>query len=376
MGRPLPGHRGGRRWRAARTAGPLSATARRGRRARTSRASWPCGRAGRRCSAATSHDEERYRSVLRRRLVPDRRPRPARRRRLLLVRRPRRRRDQVRRPPDRPVRGRERADGAPGGRRGRRDRHARPGGRRGRQGVRRAASRASSPSETLRRELLGFARQRLGAAVAPQEIAFADTLPQDAQRQDHAPPAARPASSGLPEGDLSTLEATHDRRPPPSVACDRPTSHGADLLRQMLRIRRFEERCVELYSATKIRGFLHLYIGEEAVAVGVHAGARPRGRGRRHLPRARPRAGCAACRRRRSWPRCSASARAAAAAAAARCTCSTRARRFYGGNAIVGGGLPLAVGLALADQHAAAATASPPASSARARWPRASSTSR
>ena len=39
--------------------------------------------------------------------------------------------------------------------------------------------------------------------------------------------------------------------------------------REMLRIRRFEERCVELYSATKIRGFLHLYIGEEAVAVGV-----------------------------------------------------------------------------------------------------------
>ena len=41
------------------------------------------------------------------------------------------------------------------------------------------------------------------------------------------------------------------------------------LLHQVLRIRRFEERCVELYSATKIRGFLHLYIGEEAVAVGV-----------------------------------------------------------------------------------------------------------
>ena len=42
--------------------------------------------------------------------------------------------------------------------------------------------------------------------------------------------------------------------------------------------------------------------------------------------------------------------RAAAAAAAARCTCSTPPRRFYGGNAIVGGGLPLAVGLALADK--------------------------
>ncbi|MFD9093235.1 thiamine pyrophosphate-dependent enzyme [Streptomyces collinus] len=37
----------------------------------------------------------------------------------------------------------------------------------------------------------------------------------------------------------------------------------------MLRVRRFEERCVELYSAARIRGFMHLYIGEEAVAVGV-----------------------------------------------------------------------------------------------------------
>ena len=47
--------------------------------------------------------------------------------------------------------------------------------------------------------------------------------------------------------------------------------------------------------------------------------------------------------------------------------------RFYGGNAIVGGGLPVAVGLALADDMPRAG-ASPPASSARARWPRASST--
>ena len=44
---------------------------------------------------------------------------------------------------------------------------------------------------------------------------------------------------------------------------------AVQMFRQMLRIRRFEERCVELYSATKIRGFLHLYIGEEAVATGV-----------------------------------------------------------------------------------------------------------
>ncbi len=43
-------------------------------------------------------------------------------------------------------------------------------------------------------------------------------------------------------------------------------SDSVELLRSMLRVRRFEERCVELYSQTKIRGFLHVYIGEEAVA--------------------------------------------------------------------------------------------------------------
>ena len=45
--------------------------------------------------------------------------------------------------------------------------------------------------------------------------------------------------------------------------------HSLMLLREMLRIRRFEEKCVELYSLGKIHGFLHLYIGEEAVAAGL-----------------------------------------------------------------------------------------------------------
>src|SRR5688500_2351926 len=44
---------------------------------------------------------------------------------------------------------------------------------------------------------------------------------------------------------------------------------GLQLLREMLRIRCFEDRCVQLYGEQKIRGFLHLYNGEEAVAVGV-----------------------------------------------------------------------------------------------------------
>lgn len=46
-------------------------------------------------------------------------------------------------------------------------------------------------------------------------------------------------------------------------------SQGLELLYQMLLIRRFEEKSAEMYTKTNIRGFLHLYIGEEAVAVGV-----------------------------------------------------------------------------------------------------------
>ena len=46
-------------------------------------------------------------------------------------------------------------------------------------------------------------------------------------------------------------------------------AHALELLKQMIRIRRFEDKCAELYTQEKIRGFLHLYDGEEAVAVGV-----------------------------------------------------------------------------------------------------------
>jgi pyruvate dehydrogenase E1 component alpha subunit len=120
-----------------------------------------------------------------------------------------------------------------------------------------------------------------------------------------------------------------------------------ELLRAMLRIRRFEERCAELYSATKIRGFLHLYIGEEAVAVGAMQALRPQdavvGTYREH--------GHALAR--------GIGARAVMAEMYGKVEGCSRGRggsmhlfdaatRFYGGNAIVGGGLPLAVGLALA----------------------------
>ena len=54
-----------------------------------------------------------------------------------------------------------------------------------------------------------------------------------------------------------------DAKPPVS------REHALHLLREMALIRRFEEKSAELYMAGKIRGFLHLYIGEEAVAVGA-----------------------------------------------------------------------------------------------------------
>jgi pyruvate dehydrogenase E1 component alpha subunit len=121
------------------------------------------------------------------------------------------------------------------------------------------------------------------------------------------------------------------------------------LLTQMLRVRRFEEKCAELYQVEKIRGFLHLGIGEEAVCTGVIPTLKPEdsivATYREHghaLVRGVPmnavmaemygkRAGCALGR--------GGSMHLFSAAA-----------RFYGGYAIVGGGLPLAAGLALADK--------------------------
>jgi len=123
--------------------------------------------------------------------------------------------------------------------------------------------------------------------------------------------------------------------------------HALDLLREMMRIRRFEERSAELYSAQEIRGFLHLYIGEEAVAVGVmqaletqdaivatyreHGHALARGISARSIMAELlgRRDGCSGGR-------------------GGSMHLFDATTRFYGGWAIVGGGLPIATGLALA----------------------------
>jgi pyruvate dehydrogenase E1 component alpha subunit len=124
--------------------------------------------------------------------------------------------------------------------------------------------------------------------------------------------------------------------------------HGLHLLRQLVRIRRFEERCVELYSATKIRGFLHLYIGEEAVAVGVMEALSPDdavvATYREHghaLARGVESAAVMA----EMFGKVEGTSRGRGGSM----HLFDRRTRFYGGNAIVAGGLPLAAGLALAD---------------------------
>ena len=130
------------------------------------------------------------------------------------------------------------------------------------------------------------------------------------------------------------------------------------LLTDMVRIRRFEERCVELYSGAEIRGFVHLYIGEEAVATGVSSVLRPDD----NVVATYRDHGHALVR--------GVTARSIMAEMFGRAEGCSRGRggsmhlfsaehRFYGGNAIVGGGLPFAVGLALADsmQRRSAVTA-------------------
>jgi pyruvate dehydrogenase E1 component alpha subunit len=125
--------------------------------------------------------------------------------------------------------------------------------------------------------------------------------------------------------------------------------HSLRLLREMLRIRRFEEKCAELYTQEKIRGFLHLCIGEEAISVGImqalaaddaviatyreHGQALARGVGMNPVMA-------------EMYGKQEGSSRGRGGSM----HIFDAATRFYGGNAIVAGGLPLAVGLALADR--------------------------
>lgn len=119
---------------------------------------------------------------------------------------------------------------------------------------------------------------------------------------------------------------------------------------QMVLIRRFEQRSAELYQQGKIGGFLHLYIGQEAVAVGT-IGARQEGD---HVITAYRDHGHALA--------VGSDLKAVMAEMLGKATGVSKGKggsmhlvnveeRFWGGYAIVGGHLPLATGIALAEQY-------------------------
>ena len=148
---------------------------------------------------------------------------------------------------------------------------------------------------------------------------------------------------------MGTPSAGNAPRPAVGVGDLPPRERALDLLHQMIRVRRFEEKCAELYSAEKIRGFLHLYIGEEVVAAGAIGVLEP---GDAIVATYREH-GHALVR--------GVSAGALMAEMFGKVEGCCRGRggsmhvfdaktRMYGGNAIVGAGIPLAVGIALADK--------------------------
>ena len=128
---------------------------------------------------------------------------------------------------------------------------------------------------------------------------------------------------------------------------DGPAARVA-LLDDMIRVRRFEEACAELYASGRIRGFLHLYVGQEACAAGVvralEAGDALVGNYREHahaLLRGMPMATALA--------EMMGMAEGCSGGRGGSMHLFDRERRLIGGNAIVAAGLPVAAGYALAD---------------------------
>jgi pyruvate dehydrogenase E1 component alpha subunit len=127
------------------------------------------------------------------------------------------------------------------------------------------------------------------------------------------------------------------------------TALARKLLYEMVRIRRFEEKSAELYSAGKIRGFLHLYIGEEAVATGAMQALRPEDaifatyREHGHALVRGISAGAVMAEMYGKVEGCS-------RGRGGSMHLFDAATKFYGGNAIVAGALPMAVGCALAQK--------------------------
>ena len=179
-------------------------------------------------------------------------------------------------------------------------------------------------------------------------------------KQSAAPPSAAGAeeksSTGVidPPKDVDKKKLAKERDQAKERQKDRlsglETDQLIELYRQMILIRRFEEKAAEVYVAGKIGGFCHLYIGQEAVAVGSISALRPDdyvlGSYREH--------GQALAK--------GMSARAIMAELYGKVTGCSKGKggsmhmfdkelNFLGGHAIVGGQIPLATGIAFASKY-------------------------
>ncbi len=118
----------------------------------------------------------------------------------------------------------------------------------------------------------------------------------------------------------------------------------------MVRIRRFEERALKMYSVNKIRGFLHVYIGQEAIAAAITTALRPTD----PIVTGYRQHGIALCR--------GISSNACMAELAGKITGINKGKggsmhffskehHYFGGNGIVGAQIPIGTGIALAEQY-------------------------
>ena len=123
-----------------------------------------------------------------------------------------------------------------------------------------------------------------------------------------------------------------------------------DLLKQMLLIRRFEEKAAEMYMRGKIGGFLHLYIGEEAMAVGSIPTLKPQDYIVSHY-REHGHALARGIEPRRIMAELFGRSTGTSKGKGGSMHLFDAQRGFLGGYAIVGGMMPIAVGLGLAAQQ-------------------------
>ncbi|HEY7268568.1 MAG TPA: pyruvate dehydrogenase (acetyl-transferring) E1 component subunit alpha [Dehalococcoidia bacterium] len=122
------------------------------------------------------------------------------------------------------------------------------------------------------------------------------------------------------------------------------------MLRTMVLIRRFEEKAAEMYARGRIRGFLHLYIGQEAVATGAISMLRPEDYIVSHY-REHGHAIARGVEPERVMAELFGKSTGVTRGLGGSMHLFDPARRFMGGYAIVGGHLPLACGLAMGCQH-------------------------